>query len=219
MAQPPPTPGIDPGRQIEILRAALERSERNAREIDHRAANSLQIAATFLRLQRAQVTNEEARSILETAGLRIAAIARAHRYFHTHPDEDAVDLAAILADLAGDLSTGMGMKCRVEVEPARIAAGMARQVVVMVNELVVNAHKHAYDGHPGGTVLVSGGPDGDRLRLTVADLGPGLPDGFDPEATTGLGIQVMRAILRQLGGDLSARTEGGARFTMTLPLA
>ena len=56
------------------------------------------------------------------------------------------------------------------------------------------------------------------VRLAVADQGHGLPAGFDPAATTGLGMRILRALLR--GGDLSVDPASPhTRFVATLPLA
>ncbi len=87
---------------------------------------------------------------------------------------------------------------------------------------------------PGGRVRVRVAP-ADGLRRTgivVEDDGPGIPAEvlprlFQPFATstpgaggTGLGLFVSRAAPRRLGGDLLAENppEGGARFTLRLPL-
>ncbi|UUX96986.1 hybrid sensor histidine kinase/response regulator [Aquabacterium sp. J223] len=76
-----------------------------------------------------------------------------------------------------------------------------------------------------------------RLRVAVADQGHGieraeLPSLFEPfrqstrpregDRGLGLGLAITRGIVQQLGGEVTAESEGpgrGARFTVTLPLA
>jgi C4-dicarboxylate-specific signal transduction histidine kinase len=67
--------------------------------------------------------------------------------------------------------------------------------------------------------------------VEVRDSGPGIPAAvlphlFEPFYTTkadgtGLGLAISADILRNLGGDLTARNapEGGAIFRMSLPIA
>ncbi len=67
------------------------------------------------------------------------------------------------------------------------------------------------------------------VELTVADNGPGLPEGFDerwfePYTTskvkgTGLGLAVAKKIAEEHGGTIRAenRAGGGAMFTLRLP--
>jgi two-component system sensor histidine kinase HupT/HoxJ len=75
--------------------------------------------------------------------------------------------------------------------------------------------------------------EGDWLRLTVRDNGPGIAAEhmsriFDPFFTTkpvgtgtGLGLSISYGIVEQHGGRLLAanRPEGGAEFTLVLPRA
>jgi len=107
----------------------------------------------------------------------------------------------------------------------------ATLVVKLFANLLDNVVKYT----PAGTqVVISAIPDDKVLLVTVDDSGPGLPAG-DParlfekfqrgsqEGTTvgvGLGLAICRAIVREHGGDITARNrpQGGARFEFTLPL-
>jgi two-component sensor histidine kinase len=51
---------------------------------------------------------------------------------------------------------------------------------LQINELALNAAKHAYREGQGGTVKTNSRHDGGRLRLTIADDDLGLGDDFDP---------------------------------------
>jgi signal transduction histidine kinase len=96
---------------------------------------------------------------------------------------------------------------------------------VILDNLLDNARKH------GGTARVSATPDGGRVRLEVADDGPGFDPAlaetlFEPYARggaktrgTGLGLYIARVLARQAGGDLDASSDGpgrGATFRLWL---
>ncbi len=80
-------------------------------------------------------------------------------------------------------------------------------------------------------IAIAGSVDADRAVVEVRDTGPGIPADvlprlFEPFYTTkasgtGLGLAICADIVRELGGQLTARNApgGGAIFRMTLPLA
>ncbi len=105
------------------------------------------------------------------------------------------------------------------VSPGRLAQ-------VMVN-LLLNA-ADAMEGQ--GRIVVSCSTAGERVRLEVADEGPGIPSDlrrkiFDPFFTTkapgrgtGLGLSISRSIVESLGGTLELEAAAsGARFVVELP--
>jgi two-component sensor histidine kinase len=53
----------------------------------------------------------------------------------------------------------------------------------------------------------------------VRDRGPGLPETFGLQSGRTLGLQIVRALLRQVKGTLTPRTEGGAVFELRVPVA
>jgi two-component sensor histidine kinase len=57
-----------------------------------------------------------------------------------------------------------------------------------------------------------------RLRLTVQDDGPGLPEGFDPEHSSGLGMRVVTSLVQQLEGTLHAHNGSGAHFDIDVKM-
>jgi len=87
--------------------------------------------------------------------------------------------------------------------------------------------REAMGGHGRITVLVEP-PHGDRVRVRIADTGPGFSAAsatrlFEPyfstkNTGTGLGLAISKSIIEELGGSigLANRPEGGAEATITL---
>ena len=94
--------------------------------------------------------------------------------------------------------------------------------MLAVTELLHNAAEHAFpDGEPGTIELVAE-RDGDDLVVRVRDNGRGLPEGFDPAASDGLGLQIVRTLVTsELGGSLAmgaaGRRAGAPRSCSRLP--
>jgi two-component sensor histidine kinase len=102
---------------------------------------------------------------------------------------------------------------------------VATPLAMVLTELLQNAVQHGLgQGITAGPALleVSATRDNERLSVTVADNGAGLPEGFDPEATTSLGLQIVRTlVVGELGGRLriTPRAGGGTEAVVDLPVA
>ena len=76
-----------------------------------------------------------------------------------------------------------------------------------------------------GTVEVSAWRTNGQLHLAVQDDGPGLPEGWDPEQSVGIGISNTRERLRQLYGDgkqsfeILSEPGRGVRVEISMPFS
>jgi two-component sensor histidine kinase len=84
---------------------------------------------------------------------------------------------------------------------------------LILNELLSNSLKHAFPGGREGMIRVSLKKTGsDRIDLSVADNGIGLPVDFRLENSRSLGLQVVTSLTHQIRADLVVSREGGATF-------
>lgn len=90
---------------------------------------------------------------------------------------------------------------------------------LILNELAVNALKHAFPGGCGGEVTVGmeHDPAADTVCLRVHDNGVGLPAGVDWRQSPSLGLRLVRILAGQLSGAVETGTGPGADFQITFP--
>ncbi len=91
---------------------------------------------------------------------------------------------------------------------------VAVPVGLMINELLSNALKHAFNGRDEGKIEVSlTVPEEGWASLTVSDDGVGLPSGFDIDTTGSLGLRLVKILAKdQLQGTLEVTSDGGVTF-------
>src|SRR4029079_15826881 len=106
---------------------------------------------------------------------------------------------------------------------------LARASPTMLGQVASNLVINACQAQPqGGEVTVRSAREGRKVIVDVADRGPGVPAAdrervfepfFSTKNSTGLGLSVCHAIVRQHDGDLTVlpREGGGAVFRLTLP--
>ncbi len=198
----------------------IQRQDVLSKESEHRLLNGLQLIASLLALQSRATANPEAAAQLTIAANRVATLGRIHRHLHALDHADSVDFKSYLEKLCHDLSE-MALNgspervLAVEGSERRIATVTAIPLAFIASELITNAIKYAKGRI---TVRLESRP-GQGWALSVVDDGPGLPEGFDPAATHGLGMKIVSSLVRQIGGRLQiARGDDGkgARFTVLL---
>ncbi|HEY0873422.1 MAG TPA: HAMP domain-containing sensor histidine kinase [Vicinamibacterales bacterium] len=129
------------------------------------------------------------------------------------------------------------IQTQIEVDPSTPPlVGSAARLEQAIQNLAANAIRHLPEG---GTLTLHAEPDPAGVRIVVRDTGPGIPPhhlphifdrfykadasraGAATRSGSGLGLSIVRAIVRQHGGDITAENAdgGGAVFTVTLPAA
>jgi len=202
--------------QQEVL---IQRQDLLTKEADHRLMNDLQLVASLLSLQSRATANVEAASQLATAANRIATIQRVHRRLHCLEGVQNVAFKEYLEAFCDDFSAMLpplsAPRQAIEFESVELNLPTKTAIPLgfIVNELVMNAVKHG-----GGRIAIRlEKRSAESYALSVSNDGPTLPDRFDPYATKGLGMKIIRSFVQQIDGQLKTgrNEEGqGAQFTV-----
>ena len=205
------------------LRASNARLEALLHEVNHRVANSLQLVSAFVQLQSNAIRDPAARDALDDTQRRITAIGAVHRRLYTANDVEGVEMAEYLQALVDELgqtwATSPDRRISVTSDTIRLPTDRAVSVGVIVNELVSNACKYAYDAAAPGEIRVALTRRGDdRFELAVEDDGRGL-DTAAPAKGTGLGTKLVRTMAHSLQSAVDYdSSNGGLRATLIASL-
>jgi two-component sensor histidine kinase len=85
-------------------------------------------------------------------------------------------------------------------------------VGLILNELISNALKYAFEDNGTGKLNVRFSKREDEYTLQVADSGKGLPTDFN--AIGSMGMRLVNVLTEQLNGLIDVRNEAGATFTI-----
>jgi two-component sensor histidine kinase len=214
---------IERERHERNLKAALERQQFLLKEMNHRVKNSLALVVGMLRLQVRENGHPESTRQLEDATLRVGAIARVHEQLYQSADVERFDVGRYIEAICKDLGASFG-QCEIHVQAQAgiiISTDRAISSALIVNELVSNAAKHAYQGQGAGSIWVNIATTGvDSFFIAIRDEGDGLPEGFQFGKGKGLGARMVRALAEQLNASLEVIAHHpGVEFVVTAPLA
>ena len=159
---------------------------------------------------------------------RVGSIAIVHETLSHAPEEivDFDDVAERVAMMAGEVSAP---EARVTPELlgqfGLLPSAVATPLALVLTELLQNALQHGLTrptgAGAGGTPRGHGSRQNDRLTVTVADNGAGLPTDFDLDSTTSLGLQIVRTlVVAELGGrlEIAPQAAGGTKVLVDLPV-
>jgi signal transduction histidine kinase/CheY-like chemotaxis protein len=122
------------------------------------------------------------------------------------------------------LSRGVALELRADLREVPAILGDAAELREAMTNLILNA----LDAMPaGGTLALASGLVSDRIEVTVADTGVGMPDEvrekiFDPFFTTkgpqgtGLGLSMTYGIVSRHGGSIAVESTPGRGSTFRL---
>jgi len=199
---------------MSVVSLSPETSDTRLREAHHRIANNLALIAGFGRLQPSRTAKEkrdlsadEVCLLLEEVGVRIQTVGRLHHLLGANAGARHVDLGDYLHSVCGILSESVCAHRSVELVcdagPCTFPPEGAALLGLIVTELVTNSVKYAHPTGIAGRIEVRcRRTREDTLILTVADDGVGLPHGFDPRTSGGLGMRVIRSLADQLDAVL-----------------
>jgi two-component system, sensor histidine kinase PdtaS len=189
-----------------------------AKESEHRLLNGLQLITSLLSIQSRATKNAEASAQLTIAANRVTALGRVHRHLHTLDHVESVEFKQYLQKLCHDHASmasneGLERVLVVEGNELKIPSVTAIPLGYIANELLTNSIKYT----KGRVTVRLETTLGQRHALSISDDGPGLPEGFNPAATHGLGMKITSALVKQIGGELQiAKGDNGqgTRFTV-----
>jgi len=203
-------------RKVEdALERQLREKETLLREVHHRIKNNLASIGGVLRLQLDSVPEDASRNAIQDAAGRVESMRVVYDKLLASGEYREVSVREYLEGLLTAILALFPEPGRIRLERDIQDLDLGVKTVfplgTIVNELITNSMKHAFDGRDSGLLAVRLRREGMEIVLEIRDDGKGLPPGFDPGSSSGFGLQLVRMLAEQLNGSFAMR--GGESTT------
>ena len=213
-------------RPLLHARRTAEDARLRLREANHRMKNVLQTVESLLSLQAATQPEGPAQAVLREATQRVRTVQILYNRLSgaDGPDDSALSLDvylnAIVESLAEVYRLDPPVRWSVNVAAITMSADHLSSVGLILNEVVSNALIHGFTSHSPDppAVEISATRRESDLQLRVSDNGVGIPQGFEPGESAGLGTTIVQLLTERLGGTLTYENRGGTTVTVSIPL-
>ena len=215
----------------ELAATALEKAQlvhtALVQEMHHRVKNNLQTIAMLLRLQMDHDKQLSPHDVLNETINRVLSIATVHEIL-SEAGVDRVAALDLIKRLSVTISTNMvnpaaDIKISVIGDNISLPSQKATSLALVANELMQNALEHGMAGLSRGRITISLFRYQEQLKLQVSDNGHGLPAGFDPATSLGLGLEIVRAsVVEDMRGTFfigPASLGKGTQVEVLMPLS
>ncbi|MGD8426758.1 MAG: PAS domain S-box protein [Balneolaceae bacterium] len=199
------------------LKQSLEEKQVLLEEIHHRVKNNLAIISGLLQLQSFETEDEQIRNVLNDSQLRIQSMAIIHEMLYQSEDFIDISFEVYVNKLIDTMKNTLPFDhqhIEINIDTAGVSMDINQAIpcAILINELLTNAYKHAFQGKDSGTIWVNMKDSKKQIIIEVKDNGIGLPDDFSIESQTSIGMNLIQTLTQQLGGELKVKNNKGGCF-------
>ncbi len=196
---------------------ALKEKDLLIKEIHHRVKNNLQLISSIIFIKMASMNPSESRDFLDNMRQRIRSVALIHERLLQTGSINQVNVQDYLMRLIRDLQVSMAQQDKqidltVDIQSAEINLDYAIHCGLIVNELVVNAYKHAFKNKLSGVIAIQFKRQGNSCTLQVADNGISLPADIKPGLHGSFGMELLEIFIKQLKAEVKIERMQGTKF-------
>jgi two-component sensor histidine kinase len=198
---------------LDVLEEQVREKDIQLQELQHRVKNNLQMITALIRVEARGVSDLSTGEGFDRLAGRVEALGLLYRALGDSPREGVVDLGIYLSEIASAVMRAHaveGIHLDLQVDTWLVSLDVAMPTGLVVNELLTNALKHAFQGRDGGAITLHSVTDSaGGCRVLIGDDGIGLPDGSSWPNPGKLSALIVRSLLQNARAQMEVTSAPG----------
>ncbi|TVR89912.1 MAG: response regulator [Spirochaetaceae bacterium] len=206
----------------EEIQRQLSEKEALLREVHHRIKNNMNMMIGVLSMEAEGLQDPAAVAALQDASSRFHSMAVLYDQLYRAELQASGSIREYLPRLLDSIIAVFpqqgSLTTLTELEDVICSATVLSNLGFVLNEIVTNSMKHAFQNHSDPHITVKGWKQGERYHITFADNGSGIPEDFDFAKLQSLGMMIVSTLVEQMSGSIYFERDNGTRVEIEFPL-
>ncbi len=208
------TTNLELEKESNKTQKSLLEKETLLKEIHHRVKNNMQLVISLLKIQARDPKQLSIENFIEISENRIRSMALIHEYLYESENINYVNFEEYIKRLSSSLLSSFSgqsdIKLETEIEDAHFDIETAIPLGLIINELVINAFKHAFVGRNQGKIKIQLFENEGLHHLVVSDNGVGIANNTENSAS--IGLKIVKLLVSQINGVMDIKKDLGTHF-------
>ncbi len=203
----------------EAVNQSLRDKDVLLQELQHRVKNNLQMITALIRMEARNVPDGKTGQRFERLAGRIGALALLYNSLSADGLADGIDLGIYLSQIASAVMQAHateGIRLDLQVDTWPVSVNVAMPTGLVVNELLTNSLKHAFDPDKGGTIRLHSLVNETGCHVTISDDGAGLAEGATWPKAGKLGAVIAQSLRQNAKAEMTVKSEPGQGLTVNI---
>ena len=214
-------------RRLKVAKTGLKKSfgERDIlmREFHHMVKNNLAITNSLITMQIMDSKEEETKQKLNEISNRIISMSIVHEKIRLSKDMIGIEARELFMNLGRELIknyyVGVDIDFTVNGEDCLIRSDKAVPLSLVLNEIITNSLKFAFEGRKSGEIHIEYSCNDGRFTMTISDNGTGISEASIRGETDSIGLNLIyNVVAMQLHGKAKVWNESGTKWLINFPI-
>lgn len=206
------------------MKKTLQEKEILLQEVHHRVKNNMAIISAFTSLKEHAEDSPEIKNTFQDLQQRIKTMALVHEKLYQSDNFKEISVKDYCEDLCNELvgnynTTLVPVQSKLNVEDLYFALDILIPVGLIVNEIVLNSIRHAFDGVDEPIIRLNLALENKTdVVMSLSDNGCGFNIEEIGRSNGHFGIEIIKALVIQLKGSMDTTNEGGTVYNIKFPV-